>query len=280
MEYLFPKTTGEALELKKTGGASFIAGGTDLSILISGSSNVYTRLIDISRIGEIAKITGGPEQLSIGAGVTIAEIRRSELVPRCLSQGAAGIGSPQIRNIATIGGNICNASPCGDTLAPLVALKARFRLASASGTRDVRAEDFFAGPKQTVMEDNEILTEILVDREFLKGGASFRMIGKRKGQAISQVNAAVWLVLGGDLRIEKIRAAVGSVAPTPLRLYRLEDYLEGKNPKEVSPEDISSVIQEEIRPISDVRASQSYRRQVTGSLVFDCLIEAAEGAYI
>jgi xanthine dehydrogenase FAD-binding subunit len=278
LEYLFPKTTGEALELKKAAGASFIAGGTDLAILISGSSDVYLRLIDISKIGEITKISSGPEQLSIGAGVTIAEIRGSDQLPLCLSQGAAGIGSPQIRNIATIGGNICNASPCGDTLAPLVALKAQFRLVSGSLTRDVRAEDFFAGPKQTVKNDNEILTEILIDTDFLKGGSSFRMIGKRKGQAISQVNAAVWLVLGGDLRIKKVRAAVGSVAPTPLRLYRLEDFLKDKKPNEITLEDISPVIQEEIKPISDVRASQTYRKQVAATLVFDCLMEAAEEA--
>jgi CO/xanthine dehydrogenase FAD-binding subunit len=194
-------------------------------------------------------------------------------LPACLSQGARAIGSPQVRNLATIGGNVCNASPCGDTLAPLVALEAAFVIASRAGRRTVPAGEFFLGPKKTVLGAGELLVEILIASRFLEGRSAFRMIGKRNGQAISQVNAAVWLLVEKGM-IREARAAVGSVAPIPLRLRQVESMLAGRAASGLDVDGVLAAVDAGIAPISDVRASVDYRRLVTGSLFRDALLEA------
>jgi carbon-monoxide dehydrogenase medium subunit len=292
----------------------FLAGGTDLCVQIAEGALDPTLLIDISAAEELRRIEHGAEGLRIGAALPIADLleaaraaaagKRTESVaiPRCLLQGAAAIGSPQIRQLGTIGGNVCNASPCGDTLAPLIVLAAGFTLSSARGRRVVPAEEFFLGPKATVLEPGEILESILIPASHLSGRSAFRMIGKRNGQAISQVNVAVWLKLeqsggsasgggsaaggapgaaagtpaAGNSSIEDIRIAAGSVAPIPLRLGRAEERLRGSVPDEAALQAAAKAVQEEIRPISDVRTSQAYRRGVAASLFMDVMAEVLE----
>jgi carbon-monoxide dehydrogenase medium subunit len=285
----------------------FLAGGTDLCVQIAEGALDPTLLIDISAAEELRRIEHGAEGLRIGAALPIAELleaaraaaagKRTESagIPRCLLQGAAAIGSPQIRQLGTIGGNVCNASPCGDTLAPLIVLAAGFTLSSARGSRVVPAEEFFLGPKATVLEPGEILESILIPASHLSGRSAFRMIGKRNGQAISQVNVAVWLKLeqsGGSAAggapgaaegtpaagnsIEDIRIAAGSVAPIPLRLGRAEERLRGSVPDEAALQAAAKAVQEEIRPISDVRTSRAYRRGVAASLFMDVMAEVLE----
>jgi carbon-monoxide dehydrogenase medium subunit len=291
----------------------FLAGGTDLCVQIAEGALDPTLLIDISAAEELRRIEHGAEGLRIGAALPIAELLEaaraaaagkrtgSAGIPRCLLQGAAAIGSPQIRQLGTIGGNVCNASPCGDTLAPLIVLAAGFTLSSARGRRVVPAEEFFLGPKATVLEPGEILESILIPASHLSGRSAFRMIGKRNGQAISQVNVAVWLKLeqsggsasgGGSAAggapgaaagtpaagnsIEDIRIAAGSVAPIPLRLGRAEERLRGSVPDEAALQAAAKAVQEEIRPISDVRTSQAYRRGVAASLFMDVMAEVLE----
>jgi carbon-monoxide dehydrogenase medium subunit len=262
----------------------FLAGGTDLVVQIAEGALDPTMLIDISGIDALRGLERYPEGLRIGAATTIAEILETDNgaagepdLPRCLLQGARSIGSPQIRRLATIGGNVCNASPCGDTLAPLIALSGSFLLRSDSGSRVVPAEEFFLGPKVTVLQPNEILESILVPSSQLEGCSAFRMIGKRNGQVISQVNIAVWLrrAVSGD-SIEEIRVAAGSVAPIPLRLKTVEELLRGRLPDDPLLEAAQRAVQEEIRPISDVRTSEEYRRSVTAALFRDALVEALE----
>ena len=167
-------------------------------------------LVDVGSIPSMRGIKVTPPGISIGAVTRVADIASHRGLPACLTQGAGSIGSPQIRNLATIGGNICNASPCGDTLPSLIALDAVFVLASATGTREVKAEDFFLGPKKTVIKEGELLVEIRIDALHRTGSSAFRMIGKRNGQVISQVNAALWL-LAEKGTISDARAAIGSV---------------------------------------------------------------------
>jgi CO/xanthine dehydrogenase FAD-binding subunit len=234
-------------------------------------------LVDVAGIPALRQLRRTAEGIAIGAAVTIAEAAAGAGLPACLRQGARAIGSPQIRNLATVGGNACNASPCGDTLAPLVALDASFVLVSRQGRRIVPAEEFFLGPKRTVLQQGELLLEILLPARSLMGGSGFRMIGKRNGQAISQVNAAVWaMVEKGTIR--EARAAVGSVAPVPLRLKKAETLLAGKAVKGLDTEAVLAAVDSEIAPISDVRASLDYRRLVTGSLFSDALADALREA--
>ncbi len=278
MNYLIPETLDQALRLiSSQRNAKLIAGGTDLSVQIADSLISPEILVDISGLEELKGIEEKNGFLSLGAATTIDELVSSSILPHCLVQGAKSIGSPQIRNIGTLGGNICNASPCGDTLTPLIALGGILVLVSSSARRKVRLEDFFIGPKMTVCADNEILTEVLIEKDYLQGRSAFRMTGKRSGQVISQVNVAIWLEAGKSREIEKIRAAVGSVAPVPLRLKRVEQALKGRAVHERLLKEVSELINEEIKPISDVRATDDYRRRVTVTLFRDALEEALQG---
>jgi CO/xanthine dehydrogenase FAD-binding subunit len=275
MEYRVATTVDEALEaLAGSRGARPVAGGTDLAVVLADGLSAPPLLVDVAGIPALRGIRRTTEGLSIGAATTIAEIAGRIDLPACLGQGARAIGSPQIRNLATIGGNVCNASPCGDTLSPLVALDAAFVLTSRTGTRTVPAEKFFLGPKKTVLAAGELLVEVRIPAARLAGRSAFRMIGKRNGQVISQVNAAVWLSLEGGV-IREARAAVGSVAPVPLRLTAAERLLAGKRYAALDLEAVLASVEAQIAPISDVRASLEYRRLVTRSLFADALREAA-----
>ncbi|MBN1835553.1 MAG: xanthine dehydrogenase family protein subunit M [Spirochaetales bacterium] len=283
MEYHVPGTLEEALErlssyLASGRPAMYVAGGTDLAVQIAEHALEPAALVDLAAIQSLRGIESGEGALRIGAAVTIAELAQARELPRCLVQGARSIGSPQIRALATIGGNICNASPCGDTLAPLVVLGARFVLQSLRGEREVEAESFFTGPKATVRAGEEVLREIRIPEERLAGASAFRMIGKRNGQVISQVNVAVWLLSSGDGTVEDIRVAAGSVAPVPLRLPGTERLLRGRAISRELLERAETEVAREIRPISDVRTTEAYRRRVTASLFRDALEDALEEA--
>ena len=277
MDYRVAATVQEALGLLAgTGRCRAVAGGTDLAVVIADGVIAPDLLVDVAGISELRGITRTADGIAIGAATTIAAIAAAGELPSCLRQGAAAIGSPQIRNLATIGGNVCNASPCGDTLAPLVALDAVFVLRSGRGSRTVPAAEFFQGPKKTVLAPGELLVEIRIASRFLAGTSAFRFIGKRNGQAISQVNAAVWvLVEKGTIR--DARAAVGSVAPVPLRLRKTEALLAGRPVAGLDVDSVLAAVDAEIAPISDVRASLDYRRLATASLFRDSLAEALGG---
>ncbi len=278
MNYLKPSTVEEATELLGSSQGMILAGGTDACVYMAEGFCDPETLIDIGAIDSLRGIETQPSDdgdvLWIGACTTISEIEASEALPRALRQGAHAIGSPQIRNLGTIGGNICNASPCGDTLAPLLSLEARFVLRSATGTRTVESADFFTGPKQTVLQAGELLECIDLPIDSCEWISAFRMIGNRNGQAISQVNAAVSTKLEGGV-IQAMRAAVGSVAPVPLRLPQLEGALVGKTLQSVQWADLKAPIMAEIRPIDDVRSTATYRQELAVTLIFDALMDCA-----
>lgn len=274
MEYRVAASIEEAVALLAgPGHRRAVGGGTDLAVVIADRVIAPDVLVDVAALPALRGTRKTAEGISIGAAARISEIAACADLPACLRQGASAIGSPQIRNLATIGGNVCNASPCGDTLAPLVALDAAFVLRSAKGTRTVAAAQFFQGPKKTVLVPGEILVEIRIASRLLAGASAFRFIGKRNGQAISQVNAAAWvLVEKGTVR--EARIAVGSVAPVPLRLPKAEALLAGRAVKGLDLEPVLAAADGEIAPISDVRASLDYRRLATASLLRDALAEA------
>ena len=275
MEYRVAATVDEALALLGgRDGSRPVAGGTDLAVVLADGLSAPAMLVDVAGIPALRGVRKTAEGIAIGAVTTIAEIAARSDLPACLCQGARAIGSPQIRNLATVGGNVCNASPCGDTLSPLVALEAAFVLRSRAGSRTVPAEQFFTGPKKTVLAPGELLVEIRIPAPRLAGRSAFRMIGRRNGQVISQVNAAVWLAVEGGV-IREARVAVGSVAPVPLRLKGAEALLTGKTVRGLDLEPVLASAAAGIAPISDVRASLEYRRLVTASLLRDALVEAA-----
>jgi len=274
MKYLRPSSVDEAVEMLNASKGMVLAGGTDVCVCMSEGICSPDTLIDIGQLDALKGIEiathEGDKMLRIGSCTSIADIAASDALPTCLRQGAQAVGSPQIRNLGTIGGNICNASPCGDTLTPLLALEARFVLRSTAGTRSVESGAFFTGPKRSVLQSNEILKFIEITVPPCAWRSAFRMIGNRKGQAISQVNAAasVCVVEG---KMADVRVAVGSVAPVPLRLITLEQFLSGQPTESLRLEGIREAVLEGIAPIDDVRSTAAYRQEVTVALVYDAL---------
>ena len=271
-------TLEEALGLAAGKDIEIIAGGTDLMVQRADRIKGPPGLLDITGIEELKEIRYDDGAFVLGSCVTISRIAETGEtgIPACLRQGAKAIGSPQIRNLATLGGNICNGSPCGDTLAPLVCLEAEFILRSLEGERRVKAGDFFVGPKRTVRGNGEILVAVVLPGEALEGVSAFRMIGKREGQAISQVNGSVWCAFDGGGRIARVRAAAGSVAPIPVRLPAAEEYLTGRRINDIEERVLSEAVRKDIRPIDDVRATVDYRTSVAGQLIADAVFETFE----
>lgn len=278
VDYYKPRTISDALSLQSESSV-FIAGGTDLGVLLSDFIVEPEALIDITGIEELKGIRVTDKEIIIGACAGIGETAVHKSIPVCLAEGAASIGSPQIRNMATIGGNICNASPCGDTLTPLLVLDAVFVISGMDGEKYVKCSDFFLGPKKTVLKEKELLKEIRIPVEKLKGISDFRMIGKRNGQTISQVNAAVWVDIRDGI-IKDIRIAAGSVAPVPLRLIKTEQAVTGLSLNSDTMKILIQTAENEIKPISDVRATDEYRRSLIGAMLKEMFSEITNGGAV
>ncbi|MDD5309200.1 MAG: xanthine dehydrogenase family protein subunit M [Deltaproteobacteria bacterium] len=264
-DYHRPTTLTEALARKaETKDARFIAGGTDLMVRIRGKDVVTPALISLRSIPEIAGVSldGGA---CIGAATTIGDLVRHEgLGARypALAQAARRIGSQQIRNAGTIGGNVCNASPCADTALPLLVHEARVGLASAGGKREIPIADLFCGPRATCLKADEIMTHVLLPAPSPKAKAVFLKKG-RVMMDLSVASVAVLLELNGDTCV-KARVAAGSVGPTPLRLKDAEAILEGKRITDDLLTKACEAAMRGVSPITDVRSTAEYRRHIVG----------------
>jgi carbon-monoxide dehydrogenase medium subunit len=224
------------------------------------------RMLDLSRLDDLRGIAVDGSSIVIGARTTFAEIRRSapcrEHLP-ILVEAAATIGAAQIQNRGTLGGNIANASPAGDTLPVLLALDAGIVVGGARGERTIAATDFWTAYRQTALAPDELILRVRIP---IVGGreARFRKIGTRRAQAISKVVMAIaWGDGGGDGGWRDVRVALGSVADRPIRAPRTEAALEGKAPTPETADAAAETIASEITPIDDVRSSAEYRRVVT-----------------
>ncbi len=266
-----PKTLAEVYELLGGGYASMrlIAGGTDLMVLVNAHQLDARELIDIWGVDELRGITSEGEHLRIGALATWSQIVRSRLAvgsAPALIESARTIGALQIQNRGTIGGNVVNASPAGDSLPVLAAFDAEVEIGSSRGTRKVGFNQFYTAYRKTVLEAGEIVTAIRIPK--VKSGEQgfYYKVGTRRAQAISKVVMGVRLRMNGD-QIEEIAIGLGSVAPTVIRASRTEQLLTGKR---VSRDLIASAqleIAHEISAITDLRSTEHYRRVVTGNLI-------------
>ena len=272
-----PVSLAEAYDLLSADdGLRPIAGGTDLMVQITGEIGpAPERVLDLWRLDELRGITLGEWELSLGALTTYTEIRRSwecqEELP-ALVEAAATIGAAQIQNRGTIGGNVINASPAGDTLPVLLATDARFVLGSSGGERTVAAEDFWTGYRQTARKPDELLLRVIIP---LPRGRQvrFRKVGTRRAQAISKVMMALaWREDGGVWR--DVRLAIGSIAATPIRARETERVLEGAAARRETADHAAEVVAGEIHPIDDVRSTAEYRRVVTARVLHRLLREA------
>jgi carbon-monoxide dehydrogenase medium subunit len=253
-----------------------LAGGTDLMVQMNGElAPPPARVLDIWRLPELRGINIVEGALVLGALTTYTDIRRSALCQQhlpALVEAAATIGAAQIQNRGTIGGNVINASPAGDTLPVLLATDAKLVLGSVRGERTVAAADFWPAYRQTACHADELLLRI---RFPLPGGRQvrFRKVGTRRAQAISKVVMALaWREDGGVWR--DVRVALGSVAPTPIRAAETEHVLEGAAPRQATADHAAATLAAEIHPIDDVRSTADYRRVVSARVLHRLLREA------
>lgn len=282
-DYYSPATVDEALELlaDHAGQARIVAGGTDLVIeLERGVRNALT-LIDVTRIPDLDTITLDDEGLiHLGPLVTHNHLVDSEpIIERAfpLAQAAWSVGGPQIRNRGTVAGNVITASPANDTITPLMALDASVTLASKRGRRTVAFEDFFLGVRQTALAEDEMLIDIAFPamRETERG--CFIKLGLRRAQAISVVNVAVVLGFDGDT-VTHARIALGSVAPTIIRVPEAEMILVGSTLDNKTAEEVALLASRATRPIDDLRGSAEYRREMVRRLTRRALRQLRDGA--
>jgi CO/xanthine dehydrogenase FAD-binding subunit len=243
-----------------------IAGGTDVMVRITGEiGEPPARLLDLWRLDELRGITGDGDAVTLGALTTYTEIRRSapcrEHLP-ALVEAAATIGAAQIQNRGTLGGNIANASPAGDTLPVLLALDAEIVVGGPRGERTVPASDFWVAYRRTPLAPDELILRVRIP---VRGGreARFRKIGTRRAQAISKVVIAVsWRERPGAPEWRDVRVALGSVADRPIRAGAAEAALEGAAPTPGAADQAAEAVAAEIHPIDDVRSTADYRRVV------------------
>ncbi len=281
-DYKIPTTIEEAVDLlwKADGKAKIIAGGTDLVISLRNGGCTPPAVIDITRIEDLQKIEERNGEISIGAAVTHSEIAASPTVRkygRVLSDAASQIGSPQIRNLGTIGGNIVNASPAADTLPPLMVLNAMGRVVSREGEKEVPLSQLFKGPYESNLKPHELLVRITFEKLSSDMKSSFVRLARREAMAIARMSVAVVLQMGMEKsRIENIRIAAGSVTPTPQRMSQAEAYLIGKSPDEETLKGASIQVSQAMIRGSGIRPSTSYKKPVVESMVIRTIKKALE----
>ena len=262
----------DALVASLRGGeeAGLLAGGTDLIVQLRSGRRRLGRMIDVKRVPELTELRFDPrEGLFLGAAVACATVASSPEVQQhyaALADGAALIGSTQIQNRASIGGNLCNGSPAADTVCPLIVLKARCLIAGASGRREVAAEDFILGPGRTALKADEILVGFSLPLPAANSQSAYLRFIPRNEMDIAVVNAACALTLNGGGVCAAARVAVGAAAPTPLRIERAEAALEGTALDEGAIARAAAAACEAVSPISDMRGTEAYRRHMAGVL--------------
>jgi len=283
-EFYQPASLQEASRLLKENGPGgrFLAGGTDLVIAMKEKGLVPKYIVDLKRIAGLSGIREqGDGSIAIGALTTMREIETSPVITKkypFLSQSAAEVGSIQIRNRATVGGNMANATPSADGAPALIALNATAKIVGANGARAVTLEDFFRGPGQTVMTSDEILTEITIPKTGPQLVGEYIKFSPREMMDLAYVGVAVAYNLGAsDKKCGGVRIILGAVAPTPIRAKRAEAALEGQTLTETLAEKVGQIAAEEAKPISDVRSSADYRRAMVGAMTKRALLNAAAG---
>jgi CO/xanthine dehydrogenase FAD-binding subunit len=273
-----PRALADAYAILAEGPARPIAGGTDLMVALTGElGEPPDRILDLWGLDELRGIALDGDTISLGALTTYTEIRRSALCREhlpVLVEAAATIGAAQIQNRGTLGGNIANASPAGDTLPVLLAADASFVLGSARGERTVAAAAFWPAYRRTALAPDELLLRIRVP---LLAGRElrFRKVGTRRAQSISKVVVALgWRDGSPAAPWVDVRLALGSVAATPIRATATEAVIEGRAPTPETADLAAEALAGELHPIDDVRSTAEYRRIVAARVVHRLIREA------
>ena len=273
MEFLQPESWQEALEMKAAHPEAVpIHGGTDVMVELNFDRERPEHILDLTRVPELREWRWENGRLRVGAGVTYTRAIEGLSAPLPgLAIASRTVGSPQIRNRGTIGGNIASSSPAGDALPPLYASDAEVELASTEGTRIVPIEEFVTGPKKNVLESNELISAFCVPEA--EGPQQYSKIGTRNSMVIALCSFG--LALHPEQR--KVGSCIGSAGPTPLRAQEAESFIEGVleegdlwskrgSVDETALARFGELVSEATRPIDDVRGTAAYRRHAVGVL--------------
>jgi CO/xanthine dehydrogenase FAD-binding subunit len=270
-----PTSLDEAYELLSRHGshAKIIAGGTDLMVSMNARQLAARQFIDIWRLNELRGVSDEGEAIRIGALTTYTQLIKSPAIQQyipALVEASRTIGAVQIQNRGTIGGNIVNASPAGDSLPALAAFDAEIEIGSHRGVRRVGVNRFYTGYRKTVMEPDEIALAVRMPK--LKSGerSFFYKVGTRRAQAISKVVMAVKVETTNGV-INSINIGLGSVAPTVVRAVQTESLLTNKTLDIPILRQAARTISSEVAPITDMRSTEHYRRTVTGNVIVKIL---------
>jgi carbon-monoxide dehydrogenase medium subunit len=279
-----PASLSEASRLLQEKGpeARFLAGGTDLIIAMKEKGLVPKYVVDLKRIPGLSGIRENADgSITLGALTTMREIETSALIVKrfpFLAVSAGEVGSIQIRNRATVGGNMANATPSADVAPALIALNAAARISGPNGERSLPLEEFFRGPGQTVLTPGEILIEIHIPRTDPRLVGEYIKFSPREMMDLAYVGVAVAYVYDAkERKCDGVRIVLGAVAPTPIRARRAEAAIEGQVLTEAAAEKAGQIAAEEAKPISDVRSSADYRRAMVGAMTKRALLNAATG---
>jgi CO/xanthine dehydrogenase FAD-binding subunit len=280
-EYFEPRDVDETLSLLNQwkGDAKIIAGGTDLIPLMRDRLVTPNRVIDINKLSELEFIKETDEGIEIGALTRLRAIETSPLVREripLLAETAEQVASIQVRNVGTIAGNLVNASPAADMAPSLLVHEAKVRTRRTGGKREIALSSFFTGVKETVLENDELVTDIFVPKMVAHTGGAFMKIGKRSALVISTASAASSITLNHGRN--NVRVALGSVAPTPVRARGVEDFLESHEITQNTIKEASDLVPNDISPITDHRSTAEYRKQVSKVLTKRTLTKAFEMA--
>lgn len=279
--YYEPQTVEAAVEvLAQANGQQIrlIAGGTDLMIQLREHMVHADALLDLGSISELKRIWTDEQQLHVGATASYTDLIDSPLINQhayLLVEASRLIGAPQIQHMGTIGGNLGNASPAGDTLPCLYVLDATVTLVGKEGERQVTMPEFMLGVRKTALRPDELISRVSFDLLPENAGSSFVKLGLRRSQAISVVDVAA-VVFISQGRISDARIALGSVAPTIVRSQAAEEILIGQTPSEELFERAAEATRSDISPITDIRGSADYRHHVAKPLVKEALNSAVQ----
>jgi len=280
MEFLQPASWAEALAMKAAHPDALpIAGGTDVMVEINFDRQRPAFIMDLNRVREITEWGFDSGMVRVGAGVTYSRILEELPFLPGLAMASRTVGSPQIRNRGTVGGNLGTSSPAGDAHPPLLASGAVIELASTSGTRRVPIAEFFTGPKRNAMRQDELIAAFLVPT--VKGGQQFSKVGTRNAMVIAVCSFAVDI----DPIQRRIGTGIGSAGPTPLRAIEAEHFIEGvfgdenmwHRPANVSESALArfgELVASAARPIDDIRGTAAYRRHALAILARRALVWA------
>lgn len=254
-----------------------VAGGTDLLVKLKEGKLKPPVVLDIATLQELREIKVEGDQVRLGALVTHTAVLESPVTQKetpLLVMGCRTVGSTQVRNMGTLGGNLGTASPAGDTLPALVALEAKVVLASKDGERTLPVEDFLVGPGKTERRRNELIKEIVVPRVRDGEKGHYNKLGQRNALAISIASVAVWTAPGEKKNsFARVRIAFGALAPTVKRARMVEDALINRELDEATLKGISQLAWKEVAPITDIRASAEYRRDMAVALLYQSLYQ-------